>query len=93
MATQVLMSDTCPLVVKILNDDSAEAAKPLFIVHHSALGASDHSETEKAYGFLTDTFRVLVFDARGCGGSGKLGRWELSHARLVEDLEELRLVF
>ncbi|KAL7908204.1 Alpha/Beta hydrolase protein [Trichoderma velutinum] len=72
----VHMSDGANLKIKILGDG---VDKPLLIAHHGAPGALDHQDPEEAYGFLTEKFRVLVFDARGSGESDQKGPF--SHQR------------
>jgi proline iminopeptidase len=62
--------------------------KPLIIVHHGGPGVSSHAESKASFGFLTDRFRVLVFDARGSGRSDCIGPY--THERWVADVEALR---
>lgn len=82
---QVTMDDGANLWVKVLGDDPA---KPLLIAHHGAPGVSSHLEPEASFGFLADRYRVLVFDARGSGVSDL--KEPYSHARWVEDVDQLR---
>lgn len=62
--------------------------KPLIIVHHGGPGVSSHAESKASFDFLTDRFRVLVFDARGSGRSDCVGPY--THDRWVADVEALR---
>lgn len=55
-----------------------------------ALGLSTHGEPEAQFGFLSDTFRVLVFDNRGSGRSDK--KRPYTHAQWIADVDELRYV-
>lgn len=84
--TTVQLSDGAKLRVRMLG--SEDTGKPLLIALHGAPGASSHVETEAAYGFLTDRFRVLVYDARGSGGSDLMGPF--TDERWIADVDELR---
>lgn len=83
----VQMEDGVRLHVKILGDDSP-ATKPLLICLHGAPGVSTLAEPEASFGFLSDIYRVLVFDARGSGASDLVGPF--SHDRWIKDIENLR---
>ena len=78
------------LEVEVLGDDgSAEArAKPLLIAHHGGGGIGSMAEPRATFGPLADRFRVLVFDARGCGRSEAVPPY--SHAQWVADVDALR---
>lgn len=86
--TRVQLSDGANLRVRLLG--SEDERKPLLIALHGAPGASSHVETESAYEFLADRFRVLVYDARGSGVSDLKGSF--TDERWVSDVDELRLV-
>ena len=81
----VHMSDGCALKVKILGDGPG---KPLMIAHHGGMGLSTYKETAAQFGALANTFRLLVFDARGCGSSDK--KRPYTHRQWAQDVEELR---
>ncbi|EXJ79498.1 hypothetical protein A1O1_08762 [Capronia coronata CBS 617.96] len=83
----VEMEDGCRLYVKILGDDWTRS-KPLLISLHGAPGLSTHAEPEASYTFLSDAFRVLVYDARGSGASSHTGPY--THERWIKDIENLR---
>ena len=83
--TPVRMSDGCTIYAKIL---SPSPSKPLLIVHHGAPGISSHAEPEASFGFLSDHFQVLVYDARGSGTSDPQPPY--THKQWVADLDELR---
>lgn len=85
----VTMDDGVRLHVKIIGDDSTKA-KPLLISLHGAPGVSTHMEPEASFSYLSSTFRVLVFDARGSGISDHTGPY--SHDRWIKDIEHLRYV-
>jgi proline iminopeptidase len=64
------------------------AEGPVLIAHHGAPGLSSHTEPRESFGRLADTFRVVVFDARGSGQSE--GNPPFSHAQWADDVEGLR---
>ncbi|GAB3267557.1 alpha/beta fold hydrolase [Arthrobacter pigmenti] len=61
---------------------------PLLIAHHGAPGLGSRNEPLMAFGPLSDTFRVLIFDARGSGVSGESGPF--THEQWVADVDALR---
>ncbi|KAK5699577.1 hypothetical protein LTR97_005706 [Elasticomyces elasticus] len=81
----VRMSDGVVLKAKIIGNDST---KVLLLAPHGGPGLSTYKEPEAAYSAFSDKFRILLFDARGSGQSDKKG--PLTHARWVDDMEELR---
>ncbi|RDW67590.1 hypothetical protein BP6252_08986 [Coleophoma cylindrospora] len=83
----VTMDDGVCLHVKVLGDD-AKATKPLLIALHGAPGLSTLLDPESSFAFLSGTFRVLVFDARGSGASDLTGPY--THERWINDIEHLR---
>ena len=85
---KVTLSDGCRLNVKVLGNASG---KPLMIALHGAPGLITHIEPEASFGGFADVFRVVVFDSRGSGDSDKKGPY--THARWVEDIDELRSVY
>ena len=86
--TRVQLSDGAELRVRLLGSEDKQ--KSLLIALHGAPGASSHVESEAAYGFLADRFRVLVYDARGSGVSDLKGPF--TDERWISDVDELRLV-
>lgn len=72
------------LYVEVLGPDDA----PTIIAHHGAPGLADHHETKAGFGPLADEFRIVVFDARGCGASGD--RRPFTTAQWTDDVEGLR---
>ncbi len=74
-----------PLDVELLGDDPDA---PLIIAHHGAPGLGSRSEPVKAFGSLADSFRVLVFDARGSGKSGDTPPF--THEQWIADVDALR---
>lgn len=72
------------LYVEILG----EANAPTLITHHGAPGLSSHAEPKAAFGPLADEFRVVVFDARGCGASE--GKPPFTNDQWTRDVEGLR---
>jgi len=85
----VQTEDGVHLRVKIHDQDS-KIAKPLLIALHGAPGLSTLAEPEAAFSFLAGIFRVLVFDARGSGGSDLTGPY--THDRWIKDIEHLRYI-
>ncbi|RDW74171.1 hypothetical protein BP5796_07613 [Coleophoma crateriformis] len=83
----VTMDDGACLHVKVLGDDP-KATKPLLIALHGAPGLSTLVDPESSFAFLSGTFRVLVFDARGSGASDLTGPY--THERWINDIENLR---
>jgi proline iminopeptidase len=65
----------------------AEAA-PVLIAHHGGGGIGSLEEPRATFGPLADKFRVVVFDARGCGRSE--GNPPFSHAQWAADVDGLR---
>lgn len=72
------------LEVEVLGEDDA----PVLIAHHGGGGIGSLEEPRATFGPLADTFRVVVFDARGCGRSE--GRPPFSHAQWAADVDGLR---
>lgn len=88
--TSVTMDDGVKLHVKVLGDSNDANSKPLLISLHGAPGLSTHLEPEASYSFLSQVYRVLVYDARGSGASDHVGPF--SHERWIKDIEKLRRV-
>jgi proline iminopeptidase len=61
---------------------------PVIIAHHGGGGIGDLAEPRATFGPLADEFRVVVFDARGCGLSE--GKPPFSHAQWAADVDGLR---
>lgn len=76
----------CELNVELLGGE--ESTKPLLIGHHGAPGLGSMAEPTAAFGFLADTFRVIVFDARGSGRSADVPPF--THLQWVSDIDALR---
>jgi proline iminopeptidase len=72
------------LNVEVMGPEGA----PLVIVHHGAPGLGSLAEPRGSFGPLADTYRVLVFDARGSGQSE--GNGPLTHEQWAADVEGLR---
>jgi len=64
------------------------AGAPVLIAHHGGGGIGSLSEPKATFGPLQDAFRVLVFDARGCGRSEATPPF--SHAQWAADVDGLR---
>ncbi|PNP78243.1 hypothetical protein FNYG_08189 [Fusarium nygamai] len=84
--TQVRLSDGAKLNVCLLGADNK--SKPLIISLHGAPGLSSHTGIKEDFKFLTDRFRVLVYDLRGSGDSEV--KTPFTDEQWVSDLEELR---
>ena len=61
---------------------------PVLIAHHGGGGIGSLAEPRATFGPLADLFRVIVFDARGCGQSADAPPY--SHAQWAADVDELR---
>lgn len=72
------------LNVEVLGDKDA----PVLIAHHGGGGIGSLEEPKATFGPLADQYRVVVFDARGCGRSE--GKPPFSHAQWAADVDGLR---
>ncbi|MCU1606513.1 MAG: diguanylate cyclase [Modestobacter sp.] len=61
---------------------------PVLIAHHGAPGIGSRSETKGSFGALADTYRVIVFDARGSGESSDNPPY--THSQWAADVDALR---
>lgn len=72
------------LEVEVLGDPDA----PVVIAHHGAPGIGSRAEPKASFGALSDTHRVIVFDARGSGASSDTPPY--THAQWAADVDALR---
>lgn len=72
------------LAVEVLGAPDA----PVLIAHHGAPGLGSRAEPRASFGRLADTYRVIVFDARGSGQSE--GKGTFSHEQWAADIDALR---
>ncbi len=72
------------LAVEVLGPEGA----PVLIAHHGAPGLGSRAEPRASFGRLADTYRVVVFDARGSGQSE--GNGTFSHEQWAADIDALR---
>ena len=72
------------LAVEVLGPEDA----PVLIAHHGAPGLGSRAEPRASFGRLADTYRVVVFDARGSGQSE--GNGTFSHEQWAADIDGLR---
>ncbi|GAA4556876.1 alpha/beta fold hydrolase [Planotetraspora kaengkrachanensis] len=72
------------LNVEVLGEEGA----PVLIAHHGGGGIGSLAEPKSTFGPLSDLFRVIVFDARGCGLSEGVPPY--SHAQWAADVDALR---
>lgn len=72
------------LAVEVLGPEGA----PVLIAHHGAPGLGSRAEPRASFGKLADTYRVVVFDARGSGQSE--GNGTFSHEQWAADVDALR---
>lgn len=61
---------------------------PLVIAHHGGGGIGSLREPRETFGWLSDEYRVIVFDARGCGLSDAVPPY--SHRQWASDIDALR---
>ncbi len=72
------------LNVQVLGPEGA----PVLIAHHGGGGIGSLAEPLATFGPLSDRFRVIVFDARGCGASQGVPPY--SHEQWAADVDGLR---
>ena len=72
------------LRVEVLGEEDL----PVLIAHHGGGGIGSLEEPRATFGPLSDLFRVVVYDARGCGKSE--ARPPFSHAQWAADLDAVR---
>ncbi len=74
----------CALNVEVMGPQDG----PVLIAHHGGGGIGSLAEPKATFGPLSDRFRVVVFDARGCGHSEGVPPY--SHAQWAADVDGLR---
>ena len=74
----------CRLNVEVLGPEDG----PVLIAHHGGGGIGSLAEPRATFGPLADRFRVVVFDARGCGRSEGIPPY--SHEQWAADVDGLR---
>ena len=74
----------CRLNVEVYGPEDA----PVLIAHHGGGGIGSLAEPKSTFGTLADRFRVIVYDARGCGQSEGIAPY--SHEQWAADLDGLR---
>lgn len=74
----------CRLNVEVYGPENG----PVLIAHHGGGGIGSLSEPKSTFGELADRFRVIVFDARGCGLSEGIPPY--SHEQWAADVDGLR---
>ncbi|WP_232818986.1 alpha/beta fold hydrolase [Homoserinimonas sp. OAct 916] len=74
----------CRLNVEVFGPEDG----PVLIAHHGGGGIGSLAEPKATFGPLADRFRVIVFDARGCGLSEGIPPY--SHAQWAADVDGLR---
>ena len=72
------------LEVEVMGSENA----PVLIAHHGGAGIGSLEEPRATFGSLARWFRIIVFDARGCGRSE--GKPPFSHAQWTADVDALR---
>jgi len=82
--TQVVEINGCRLRVQV----TGPAGAPVLIAHHGGGGIGSLAEPRATFGLLADLFRVVVYDARGCGESDAVPPY--SHAQWAADLDAVR---
>jgi proline iminopeptidase len=74
----------CQLNVEVYGPEGG----PVLVAHHGGGGIGSLAEPKSTFGNLADRFRVIVFDARGCGLSEGIPPY--SHAQWAADVDGLR---
>ena len=74
----------CRLTVELYGPEDG----PVLIAHHGGGGIGSLEEPRTAFGPFADRFRLVVFDARGCGRSEGIPPY--SHEQWAADVEGLR---
>ncbi|MCU1664000.1 MAG: pip [Pseudonocardia sp.] len=74
----------CRLNVDVMGPEDG----PVLIAHHGGGGIGSLDEPKGTFGPLSDRFRVIVFDARGCGKSEGIPPY--SHEQWAADVDGLR---
>ena len=74
----------CSLNIEVLGPEGA----PVLIGHHGGGGIGSLEEPKATFGPLADRFRVVVFDARGCGRSE--AKPPYSHEQWAADVDAIR---
>lgn len=72
------------LEVEVFGADDA----PVLIAHHGAPGLGSRAEPRATFGPFADTYRVIVYDARGSGVSE--GKPPYTHEQWAADVDALR---
>lgn len=80
-----LVVNGCRLNVEVFGPEDG----PVLIAHHGGGGIGSLAEPRETFGRLADRFRVIVFDARGCGLSEAVPPY--SHEQWTADVDSLRL--
>ncbi|MBC7518090.1 MAG: alpha/beta hydrolase [Microbacteriaceae bacterium] len=75
----------CRLNVEVFGPEDG----PVLIAHHGGGGIGSLAEPRETFGVLADRFRVIVFDARGCGLSDGIPPY--SHQQWAADVDALRI--
>lgn len=83
-AGELIMINGNRLAVEVLGPEGA----PVIITHHGAPGLGSRAEPKASFGRLADSYRVVVFDARGSGQSE--GNGTFSHEQWAADIDALR---
>lgn len=73
------------LVVEVLGDNPDA---PVLMTHHGAPGLASRDEPRTTFAPFADSFRVVVFDARGSGASEGTGPF--THEQWAADVDGLR---
>jgi proline iminopeptidase len=74
----------CSLNVEVLGPEDG----PVLIAHHGGGWIGSLAEPKSTFGPLSDRFRVIVFDSRGCGKSEGIPPY--SHEQWAADVDGLR---
>lgn len=83
---QDVLINGAKLKIEVLGAENRDA--PVMIVHHGAPGLGSSAEPRASFGPFADTYRVVIFDARGSGASEDKPPY--THDQWAADVDAIR---